>query len=133
MNGSTDDLSGATPAPSRLDVARRVEHSIALARELRSRLKRGAWERARRRARRQLRKMAGALEDAQRRVLAGEFDAALGPLVSTLNGLDVLARENLYNAPDKAGLKALRADLRAHRAALAQPAVEAEPPVASPE
>lgn len=106
------------PGEDRLVLARRIEQTTSLARQLRARLKGGPWRRARRRARRQLDKLATALEATQRSALsegAGEVDVA-----GTLDALDTLLQHALYAAPSREGLKELRRVVKAARRVLQQ-------------
>jgi len=105
----------SSPTTSRLDFARRLEETVSLARELRSRLKHGPWKRTRIRARRQLRKLAHRLDELQRNILAGNGPADLRVLEDGVGDIDATIRNSLYNTPAKAELKGLARSLRDRR------------------
>jgi hypothetical protein len=109
----------SSPATSRLDFARRLEETVSLARELRSRVKHGPWKRTRVRARRQLRKLAHRLDELQRDILAGNGPGDLLALEDGCRDIDATIRDTLYNTPGKAALKGLARSLRDWRHAIA--------------
>ncbi len=106
----------ATTTPlTPLDAARQLESLVALLWEVRSHLSSAPWKRARKRARRELKRLAGVLGELQASVLRGaaSFDAAL------LGGLHTVLDEALSHPPaTKQELKHLRRTLKGCRGAL---------------
>lgn len=106
----------ATPAlPTPLDAARNLESLVALLWEVRSHLSSAPWKRARNRARRELKRLAGALSELQVAVLRGAANAE----VEVVAGLHTLLDDALSHPPaTKAELKHLRRSLKGCRRAL---------------
>jgi hypothetical protein len=106
----------AAASDLRLQLARRIEHTTALARQVRSRLHDGPWARRRKRARRQLKKLVRALAWLQRASLgrtAGGVD--LQALDDALVAAEGILRDALYHDATREGLALLRRTLRERR------------------
>ena len=115
MDEPVESTPESSPTTSRLALARRLEETVCLAHELRSRLKRGPWKRTRVRARRRLRKLAHRLDALQRNILAGNGIADLPALEDGVSDITATIRNSLYNPPAKADLKGLARTLRDRR------------------
>jgi hypothetical protein len=106
----------ATPTSlTPLDAARHLESLVALLWEVRSHLSNAPWKRARKRSRRELKRLAGALSELEASVLRGaaSFDGAV------LGGLHTLLDDALSHPPaTKQELKHLRQSLKRCRGAL---------------
>lgn len=98
-----------------LDVARNLESLVALLWEVRSHLGNAPWRRARKRARRELKRLAGALSELQAAVLRGAPPSDADAVAS----LHTLLDDALSHPPaTKAELKHLRRSLKTCRRAL---------------
>lgn len=97
-----DDGAAANPLVAGMEVARRLEASADLAERARRYAKRGKKGDARRRARRQLKKLVGVLRDTQESVLsAGVTAEARAEQEQTLDTLDDTLRQFLDRKPKK--------------------------------
>jgi hypothetical protein len=113
---NADEAPVAVASDLRLQLARRIEHTTALARQVRSRLQDGAWPRRRKRARRQLKKLVRALAWLQRASLArpaGGVD--LQALDDALVAAEGILRDALYHDASRDSLTHLRRTLRERR------------------
>jgi hypothetical protein len=106
----------AVASDLRLQLARRIEHTTALARQVRSRLHEGAWPRRRKRARRQLKKLVRALAWLQRAALGRDgAQVDLQALDDALVAAEGLLRDALYHDASRDSLANLRRTLRERR------------------